>query len=67
MTGASVTAPLGDRLRLARTAHGLTIRQLADHLDVDPSTLRQWEANLHVPSDRHCAEVNKWLATIQAT
>jgi len=58
---------LGGRLRLARTAHGLTIRELAAHLGVDPSTLRDWEANVHVPSDRHRAEVNKWLATIQET
>jgi transcriptional regulator with XRE-family HTH domain len=56
----------GTRLRLARTRHGLTIRQLAAYLDVDPSTVEHWEANLHALFGRNRAEVNKWLATTEA-
>lgn len=55
-------ATLGGRLRLARTAAGLTIRELAGQLGVDPSTLREWEANVHIPSRRYRARLDEWLA-----
>jgi DNA-binding transcriptional regulator YiaG len=50
-----------NRLRIARTAAGLTIRQLAGHLCVDPSTLQEWEANAHIPSRRHRVQIEDWL------
>lgn len=37
----------GAELRLARQAHGLSIQQLAAHLQVDERTVRRWEASSH--------------------
>jgi DNA-binding transcriptional regulator YiaG len=38
------------RLRSARGKLGLTQRQMAERLGVDPSTLREWEAGEHQPT-----------------
>lgn len=40
---AAPTSCLGERLRSARLRQGLTQRQLADLLDVDPVTVWAWE------------------------
>jgi transcriptional regulator with XRE-family HTH domain/mannose-6-phosphate isomerase-like protein (cupin superfamily) len=48
------TAPeygeIGDRLRAARTRHGLSLRALADRLGVSPSLISQVERGLAKPS-----------------
>ena len=53
---------LGERIRRARTAAALSIRQLAALLGVDSSTLRQCERGLHKPSRRLAAKLDAWLA-----
>jgi transcriptional regulator with XRE-family HTH domain len=45
-------ASFGDRLRLARTARGFSIRSLADLLGVDASTVWSWEKGRHRPVAR---------------
>jgi transcriptional regulator with XRE-family HTH domain len=37
----------GDWLRMVRRSAGLTQKQLAARIGVDPSTVRGWEAGLH--------------------
>jgi len=43
---------LGQRLRGYRRVHGLTQRQLAKRLGIDPSTLADWETARHRPAER---------------
>lgn len=40
---------LGGRIRTARRARGLSTRELARELAVDPSTVEKWEIELHHP------------------
>jgi DNA-binding transcriptional regulator YiaG len=56
----------GDRVRNARTGRGLSIRQLAAALGVDPSTLARWEANDGMPSAALRPIIHVWL-TANAT
>lgn len=55
-------ASLGDRIRNARTAAGLSITELADRLGSDASAVREWESGLHAPSKRSAAKLEDWLA-----
>ena len=55
-------AGLGTRIRIARTAAGLSIKQLAAVLGADASTVADWEAGLHAPSKRSATKLHKWLA-----
>jgi transcriptional regulator with XRE-family HTH domain len=43
---------LPQRLVIARRVLGLTQRKMAEKLGVDPSTLRDWEAGLHQPTEK---------------
>ena len=43
-------ASLPGRLRAARRARGLTQRQFAHQLGVDPTTIYDWENGVHEPS-----------------
>jgi DNA-binding transcriptional regulator YiaG len=52
---------LGDRIRHARTAVGLSIRELAETLTTDPATVRGWEVGLHTPSPKSLARIDHWL------
>lgn len=40
----------GERLRLFRIWAGLSIEKLAELLDVDPTTVKHWEQDLHSPA-----------------
>jgi transcriptional regulator with XRE-family HTH domain len=53
---------LSDRLRRARTAAGLSIKELAALLGSDPSTVRGWEMGLHAPAAQTAATLEKWLS-----
>lgn len=52
---------LGDRIRHARTAAGMSIGELAAIFRVDPTTLRAWEVGVHVPT-AHADLIARWLA-----
>lgn len=52
---------LGARLRRLRTARGLSHRQLASVLRVDPSTLISWESGEHSPSLRNQSKLHRLL------
>jgi transcriptional regulator with XRE-family HTH domain len=53
---------LGDRIRRARTAAGLSITQLAALLEANPSTICGWETGQHEPSKRCAVKLEKWLS-----
>lgn len=55
-------ASLGARIHYARTAAGLSIKQLATLLGADPSTVSGWEAGSHEPSARSQAKLEAWLS-----
>ena len=55
-------ASLGERIRQARTAVGLSITQLAELLEVNPSAVEGWEHGLHMPSRRSAAKLAEWLS-----
>ncbi|MGZ5449708.1 MAG: helix-turn-helix domain-containing protein [Thermoanaerobaculia bacterium] len=54
-------ASLGDRIRGARTAAGLSIKQLSALLKTDPSTVGGWESDRQAPSRRSTAKLEEWL------
>jgi transcriptional regulator with XRE-family HTH domain len=45
--------PLGPRLRAARRSRGLSIRELAEKLRVDPTTIWKWEHGRSTPFARY--------------
>lgn len=58
---ASPTAKLPERLAVARRAHGMTQKQLAGFLGVDPATIRDWERGQHTPSRRKRQLIDSFL------
>lgn len=44
-----VGTTMGERLRAARVARGRSLDELAQELQVDPTTLRNWEVGRHRP------------------
>jgi DNA-binding XRE family transcriptional regulator len=52
---------LGERLRDARSIRGLSYPAMAQELDVDPSTLLNWECGRHNPP------VNYWPRILELT
>jgi transcriptional regulator with XRE-family HTH domain len=58
---------IGAQIHQARTAAGLSIRELAVRLRADPTTVRGWEAGLHAPSRRSVVIINEWLADVSTS
>jgi len=58
---ASPTALFPERLATARRAHGMTQKQLASTLGVDPTTIRDWERGQHEPSRKKRELVDAFL------
>jgi transcriptional regulator with XRE-family HTH domain len=58
-------ASLGARIGLARTAAGLSIKQLAARLGADPSTVSGWETGLHTPSKRFAGKLAALLSRLR--
>ncbi len=56
----------GDRLRLVRTARGLSIRSLSELLGVDASTVWGWGAGRHVPVEGSRARLRAILIPLGA-
>jgi len=52
---------VGERLRLTRMLLGLSQRELARKLGVDPSTVRKWEAGKSAPARHHVASIDEIL------
>ena len=52
---------VGERLRLTRMLLGLSQRELARKLGVDPSTVRRWETGKSVPARHHVASIDEVL------
>jgi transcriptional regulator with XRE-family HTH domain len=52
---------LPERLRRARRLLGLTQREMAERLGVDPCTLRDWEAGLHQPTRGSLEVIGRFL------
>ena len=52
---------LGDRIRRMRTAARLSIRDLAEVLGSDASTVAGWEAGTSTPSKRWADKLQAWL------
>ena len=52
---------LCERLIAARRAQGLTEREMAGRMGVDPSTLQDWESGLHTPSKKKLGVISDCL------
>jgi DNA-binding transcriptional regulator YiaG len=52
---------LPERLAAVRKMFGLSQRQLAESLGVDPGTLQSWEAGQHEPTGRNVELVERFL------
>ena len=48
----------GNLLRKTRKSMGLTIEEMAEHLDVSPTTLSLWERGKSYPDANHRATIN---------
>jgi transcriptional regulator with XRE-family HTH domain len=64
---------LGANIKRARLAAGLTQRQLADRVDVDPMMVSKWERGWHRPSEENLIALTRelgrdmaWLYTERA-
>jgi ribosome-binding protein aMBF1 (putative translation factor) len=57
---------LGERLRLARETAGLSHRELAKRLRVDPSTILDWERGRHKPTPRLRRRVEGFIQRVEA-
>ena len=55
---------LGKRIVACRRTMGLTQKELARRLDVDPSTLRRWETGGERPSRKYYARVLAFLSDL---
>ncbi len=55
------TALLPERLTAARWARGMTQKQLASTLGVDPTTIRDWERGQHEPSRKKRELIDAFL------
>ena len=44
------TPTVGQQIKQYRRSHGLSIKKLAQKLDIDPSTLMRWESGKNKPS-----------------
>lgn len=53
---------LGDRLRLHRMHQGLTVKELADILGVDPGSIALWETGKRQPDERSREMIERFLA-----
>ena len=53
----------GDLLLLYRTHKGLSHRQLAKKLKVDPGTISRWESGVRNPYKKHQNRINKFFGT----
>ena len=54
--------PLGQRLRKHRRRLGLTIRQAALLLKIDPTSLRDWETGRHRPTKKSLRVIDEFLS-----
>ncbi len=52
---------LGERIVQLRHTFGIRQKDLARHLDVDPSTLGRWERNQGTPLERHMERLTVFL------
>lgn len=52
---------IGDRIRAARTAAGLTLSALAQVLGVDRQTIHRWETGERDPTGLYLTAVRRWL------
>jgi DNA-binding transcriptional regulator YiaG len=52
---------LSEQIRRARTAAGMSIRELAAIFRVDPATLRAWEVGVHAPTAHAADLIVRWL------
>ena len=52
---------VGERIRLRRMLLGLSQRELARRLSVDPSTVRRWEAGKRVPARHYMVSIDEVL------
>jgi transcriptional regulator with XRE-family HTH domain len=52
---------LPERLATGRRERGLTQREMAERMGVDPSTLRDWEAGEHQPTNGSLEVIGKFL------
>lgn len=52
---------LGQRITKARLYHGLTKKEMAHAISVDPKTLRSWEQDRHKPLEKHLEKLKKYI------
>jgi DNA-binding transcriptional regulator YiaG len=56
---------LAQRIQWARRRRGLSLRELAKQLGVDPDTLRRWERGIIIPRGKHLALVQWFLGALE--
>jgi transcriptional regulator with XRE-family HTH domain len=56
---------LGQRITKARLFHGLTKKELAIRLGVDPKTLRHWEQDKHEPFQRYLNALELYMEILK--
>ena len=52
----------GGQIRMTRTRRGLSIREAASQIGIDPTTLRRWEVGDGLPSATLRRAIETWLA-----
>ena len=57
---------LGERILIARRLLGLTQKELARWLGIDPSTLGRWERNEGKPSRKLLERLNAFFTSVQS-
>lgn len=62
MTLANARRLMPDRARAVRLAAGISVRQLAQAIGVQPSTLSRWERGLRRPRPE---QAKRWCALIE--
>jgi transcriptional regulator with XRE-family HTH domain len=59
-----VSLPIGLKLRERRENFGLTVKQLALLLDINPCTITAWEQGKHHPSNESIKIINDFLRSV---
>jgi DNA-binding transcriptional regulator YiaG len=56
---------LAQRIQWTRRRRGLSLRELAKQLGVDPDTLRRWECGIRTPRGKYLALVGRFLGDLR--
>ena len=58
--------PIDERIKAARTAHGLSRVRAAKQWGISAATIRSWEEKKRIPSGLYLARITRILARLEA-